>query len=1824
MHLDKKGGPMMTKKWMNCLAVSLILVVVALSSLAVAGTTQDCSTLTIKSIWPAIIELDPYTLLVKDRNSFWEINKSTASIYGDYAWGISGLPTKNGPDIYFLHSIENFTGNTNIYRLNMDTGKSTQYIPLNVRAYGLAQKGNQFYIAYYDSVEKKNVVQRVGGEKTFLPEIIGAIDYVSDPSGDYLLAITAKLGSHNVFKIPLGADGKLDGTYTNSLAVKIQVDLSSPLYSYAYTGITHARIPVDDGEREVIYVSKDSGNYEPWDVVAVVDFATGQVLNTMIATDSGITINPPIKWPNGITSDYLSWANPQGLQYIEDVDEDGKPLGHGRLFMVTRYYWNKGPVCLYLPDIDIEKYVSVDNKATWDDADSPTGPSVTAGNPVYFKFIVTNTGNVALTNIAIDDDVFALDGCEIPTSLNPSAYFECFVGPVTAVQGQHVNVATVTGQYDSLPAVSDDDSAHYYGQPGKPGIHIEKSGPVYAYSGDPITYTYTVTNTGDVPLANVVVTDDRCAQPTYVSGDGNGNNLLDLTEIWSFSCTCSPSFTFPDSLVNTATVTGEYGSQKVKDQDDYTLYPFVLRKNIFLYWDSPARTIPYPLEDSTLFNVLMKKDGKNLDSFTISQISTKEIWLSDGTYEFCEFDIPTGYLPGYSCISYTTGEGYPDWGFPNVITFDLAIDKAGPEEACPGETVTYTYKVTNAGPASVVPSVLDDKCGTPTRTGGDVNTNGYIDTGEIWTYTCNYQIPTDAGSPLVRTIVDTLVNTVVVSDANAPDSGGWILGGDRNTVNNTDTWSLSVKPCTLTGEICGTKFADVNGNGRRDEVEGVISGVGITLFSGNSTLLDFVDIGDAGSANTEATHDLQGWGPIEPDAHGGNWGGIASDPDSSDKKARVAWFEPAEGLDQRWARVKLDAAASPENLLNLRVLDGLGDDSFVVQVNGHILYAYMGKNNPASGGSNLFGDPSGQTESWHVHQIYVPYSGELDIAIIPTAAAWSGFVTYGQLAVDRAELYALTQVELGENPRLTDGEGKYCFSQLSPSEYYVAETSLLEGRIATTPTVRGPITPSSQGNDFGNTQISASIDVEKYVSVDNQAPWLDADEAPGPDASVGADVYFKFVVTNTGSFPLTSITLVDDHFDLSTCVLEDPLQPSDSFECIIGIIEPIAAELGQHTNTATATGQYGQVTYTDYDDANYFGQKGQAGTTLTATKTATGQMTRTFGWTIDKSVNREILNLFRGDSAASEYTVTVTKDGGTDAASVEGEVCVTNGGERPTENLKIVDTVQYKTGSGQFQDYVSVSVNPSAKPVLEPGESYCYPYTVAFAPVPDAQYRNAAKVTITNHSGHFSEEFGPEPKAPFSLPVEPILVNNSIHVDDTNAGQSWVFNASGSQAYSKNFTCDADSGVHKNTATIQETGQSDNASVTVNCYSLNVTKDASTSFKRTYKWTIDKTGDQTDLTLDAGETATVNYNVVLNATFTDGDWAAAGNISISNPAPMAATINGVTDLLSGDIAATVNCGVSFPYSLSAGGKLQCTYVANLPDKSGRTNTATAVLQNIPSGTTGFSGSAGVDFATASMNEIDKTITVTDTLHGDLGSVTYGVDTLPKTFSYSQLIGPYSSSGDYAVANTASFVTNNTATAGNDSWTVKVHVGPLFGVGDFCTYTQGGWGSRPSGNNPGSILANNFDDVYLQGYVLVGYTGTGGKSIRFTTAPFVDRYLPASGTPNKLTITYPNPTTTASGVFGGQVLALQLNVDFNAAGIIDGADGSIGGLRLCNTGTSLDGKTVNEILAAANRALGGGSLPTGYTYSTLNDLVTHLNEAFDNCNVSTWALEHLCR
>ncbi|MEY2818178.1 MAG: hypothetical protein RL275_1641, partial [Chloroflexota bacterium] len=116
-------------------------------------------------------------------------------------------------------------------------------------------------------------------------------------------------------------------------------------------------------------------------------------------------------------------------------------------------------------NIDVEKFVSVNNGTTWHDADLATGPKAAFGQDVQFKFVVTNTGNTTLA-VTLSDSDFDLSACTIPTSLAAGASFECVI-TVTAQAAQHHNTATANGSFEdgagNTESASDTDDAHYYG-----------------------------------------------------------------------------------------------------------------------------------------------------------------------------------------------------------------------------------------------------------------------------------------------------------------------------------------------------------------------------------------------------------------------------------------------------------------------------------------------------------------------------------------------------------------------------------------------------------------------------------------------------------------------------------------------------------------------------------------------------------------------------------------------------------------------------------------------------------------------------------------------------------------------------------------------------------------------------------------------------------------------------------------------------------------------------------------------------------------------------------------------------------------------------------------------------------------------------------------------------------------------------------------------------------------------------------------------------------------------------------------------------------------
>jgi hypothetical protein len=99
-----------------------------------------------------------------------------------------------------------------------------------------------------------------------------------------------------------------------------------------------------------------------------------------------------------------------------------------------------------------------------------------------------------------------------------------------------------------------------------PGIQIVKDGPSTRYVGDQATFTYQVTNTGNVKLSNPVVTDDKCAPVTKVTQETS----FDPGDVWSYTCTTTITDAMGDELVNVGTACAEYpGKPKVCDDDDH-------------------------------------------------------------------------------------------------------------------------------------------------------------------------------------------------------------------------------------------------------------------------------------------------------------------------------------------------------------------------------------------------------------------------------------------------------------------------------------------------------------------------------------------------------------------------------------------------------------------------------------------------------------------------------------------------------------------------------------------------------------------------------------------------------------------------------------------------------------------------------------------------------------------------------------------------------------------------------------------------------------------------------------------------------------------------------------------------------------------------------------------------------------------------------------------------------------------------------------------------------------------------------------------------------
>ncbi|GAA3030066.1 conserved repeat domain-containing protein [Actinokineospora globicatena] len=175
--------------------------------------------------------------------------------------------------------------------------------------------------------------------------------------------------------------------------------------------------------------------------------------------------------------------------------------------------------------------LTLDKIATLDDVDEDGFASV--GETIVYTFVLVNIGNVPMTDIKVDDPKAGVVTCPV-TTLQPGETTTCSSEPYEVTEadvaiGVVHNEATASGQppgtdppYVTPPDTEDVPTTEIVSgeDPNEaadaPAITLVKSaalrdtdGDDLADEGELIDYTFLVTNTGDVALANIRVDDPK-------------------------------------------------------------------------------------------------------------------------------------------------------------------------------------------------------------------------------------------------------------------------------------------------------------------------------------------------------------------------------------------------------------------------------------------------------------------------------------------------------------------------------------------------------------------------------------------------------------------------------------------------------------------------------------------------------------------------------------------------------------------------------------------------------------------------------------------------------------------------------------------------------------------------------------------------------------------------------------------------------------------------------------------------------------------------------------------------------------------------------------------------------------------------------------------------------------------------------------------------------------------------------------------------------------------------------------------------------------------
>ncbi|AUH64294.1 DUF7507 domain-containing protein [Paracoccus zhejiangensis] len=433
-----------------------------------------------------------------------------------------------------------------------------------------------------------------------------------------------------------------------------------------------------------------------------------------------------------------------------------------------------------------------------------------------------------------------------------------------------------------------------------PQMTVEKTvSPTSITAPGTLTYNITVRNTGNIPLTGLALTDTVTQQgttlatpaPTFVSGDTNSNNSLDVGESWVYRASYAATQANIDngnSILNSvsARTTQITTPQVATATTAISASPAmsITKTTAQTTATAAGQVITYDIRVANRGNVTLNgialtdtvtQGGTSRatpattrvsgDTNSNSRLDVGETWIYSASYTVTQADINNGanLLNTATVASTTPGAS----GQSATATTTLAASPAFSVTKTAGATsvsapgpVSFTITVRNEGNVTLTGVSLADTLTrgngttvtlTPTLSSGDTNTNTQLDVGETWTYTASYpvtQADLDDGRRLSNSVSVTTVqsptprvDTAVVNMVRQP---AYTLSKAVNQANITAPGTLTYTiTIANTGNIALTNPA-ISDQIQRGSTAPVPPTTGPTRSGGDTNGNGVLDVGE--------------------------------------------------------------------------------------------------------------------------------------------------------------------------------------------------------------------------------------------------------------------------------------------------------------------------------------------------------------------------------------------------------------------------------------------------------------------------------------------------------------------------------------------------------------------------------------------------------------------------------------------------------------------------------------------------------------------------------------------------------------------------------------------------------------------------------------------------------------------------------------------------------------------------------------------------------------------------------------------------------------------